>query len=480
MSKTYVKYLLTKHKKLLFVEIVILIAIIAYLNFVGGGLFGYLTNGAGANFDSVPNYQLHSVLKYFLVLNGIIMPLYLNVKYYKQNGNDLFLSLPIKKEKRFLSEMMFGWIVVVVPAFISVLFSVISGYMYDTSLFSMALQYMIVFTLFYVINCYVAVKTNNLFDSIVLVLSLAFIMTQLPGTIETLIRSNTITDAFYSIYDFSGGGTIHFINIIMCCLSPIFMLTQLFQFADTFYLNGAINVMIIIFYLVAITLMVWLTLRAYKNKRVEQYGGKTKSRICYPFMITMLCAMLLSLFLSPDMHTMGIVIAIVVIFIIFLAAFFLADRRVHFKVSYFIGFASLLVGVLLFRAVVISSDGFGTIQKNYQKNDIDIIEVSYYSANPESYSNYQINFGEDGYNAAKSELDCFLNQNIQKYKDDNRWWPQYRNPNKANIYVTILYRNHNEYLVASSGYYRFSISKDQLNKIKRLVEKYDFQVMEYE
>ena len=466
MNKPYVSYLLHKHKKLLFIEFAVFVGLIALLNVTGSNLFGILIYSGGFGYEQ--SYLLHTVMKYYLVFNAIVIPIYLNYKLYHQNGNDLYGSLPIQKEKKLFSEMVFGFVLVSVPALIVVIISCFTGFMSDYLILQLSIQYLIVFALLYVVNFFILIKSNTTFDGILLIIVALIIFWQFPYILQRFAADNTIGNVDYSYFTYEGGqGNVIF--YMTCFLSPVFMLTQIFSISG--FAGVDLNGLIILGFYLLLTIGVTLfTLISYKNKKIEQYGGKTTSRAAYPLLISLLCGMFCMTFFTSGASTPGILIGILVVFVIYLCFFFVAQRKVQVKSIYIVWFVLILSSVYFARLICVSTEGFYSVLKDYDSIEVNNVEIA--TSIGDTYIVYSVSdLNDDKWASLELDLTNLQNEMNQNYITNNRWWPEKKSSQECWVHITYIQQEKEMY---SSKSYSYDIKEKYIEKVEQLLARYGF------
>ncbi len=474
MSKKYLTYLLKKHQKLIFVEFSILAGLIAYLILVNGnvynGMFSYnMHNPGGAAY-----YLMHSVLKYFFVINAVVVPIYLHSKLYKQEGSDLYNALAMKREKRLFSEMVFGWIVVSLPAIVLVVVSKITGFMSDPFMFTFGIKYLVAFTVLYVVNHYLLVKCNNLFDAILIVVLVTLIFGIFPSIIQSFISGNLPGGGTPHIYD---GVTMSPVYLVLCCLSPTYMMTEIFSLQSYAFKINPILTIILLVQLASIVIITLLTLIAYKNKKTENYGGITTSRAVYPLMSFVFCMMILTNFFTNDYSNITIFITILVTFVIYLGFQFIANRKIKCKSSYLISFVVLLCCVYTFRLISVSSDGFNSINRSYGDDKNIAMEITYMQmqGGVSLYEVYRLDTISIADEKLFNDFKHLQNRINEQFKQKNRWWPKQRNTEEIGEVTIAYFTKEEEKTYQNYTSYYYYIDFEQWVDIKELMDKHGFE-----
>lgn len=137
----------------------------------------------------------------FACVLATIVPLFeFNFKMRKVNI-DQYYSLPIKREKLYLSTFIFGFIEIVIPVTISYIYGVLSVYikpsMFHNIHFISFYFVLIALTfLLYSIVTFVYTRNNTVVDGLINLLFVCFVGALISGTIRYVIRDNEVFNNF--------------------------------------------------------------------------------------------------------------------------------------------------------------------------------------------------------------------------------------------------------------------------------------------
>lgn len=435
MNKTYLKHLLKRNKKLIIIQFIIVIALYCYSALVNYPIYnGYSTNAYGL----FSLFGIGDGIKIYLYGCVIIYPIYLNLKNYKQNGNDFLLSLPINKEKRYLNELVFSWLLIFIPYLIWVFINYLvpNHSVMENNELNVLFRYLIIIlpiSTLYLLNSLISVKSNNLMDAIILVATLNLTLYFLSSIVESFIDSNSFGGSISSIHydkEITGLGYYSY-SLVTVALSFCFPYESVRSLLSC-TMNNFIFVHIVLYCIYSVILL-FLNLIIYKNKRSEEYGGQTVSKLGYPLIISIMTC---GLMLFTGIHLYSSVI----IFCIYMGSYFLAERKISFSFRKILVFAGIVLFILSLRTLYVGTKGFGSYE-SYQKLDtINRIHV-YFSGNGREVLELNMEdlseFKQDEQVKIKKELEKTQNKLIEDYCNKNLWWKT--NSTNDVIFMNISY-----------------------------------------
>lgn len=437
MNKTYLKHLLKRNKKLIIIQFIIVIALYCYSALVNSG---YSSNAYGL----FGLFGIGDGIKIYLYGCAIIYPIYLNLRNYKQNGNDFLLSLPMNKEKRYLNELVFSWLLIFIPYLIWIFinFLVPNHNVMENYELNVLFRYLIIIlpiSTLYLLNSLIALKSNNLMDAIILVATLNLTLYFLPSIVESFIDSNSCGGSISSIHynrEITGFGYYPY-SLVSIALSFCFPYESVRSLLS--YLMNNFMFIYIILYGIYSVILLFLNLIIYRNKRSEEYGGQTVSKFGYPLIISiMTCGLMLITGIN--------LYSSVIIFCIYMGAYFLAERKISFSFRKILVFAGIVLFIISLRTLYVGTKGFGSYD-SYQKLDsIDRIHV-YFSGNEIEYLELKMEdlseFKQDEQVKIKKELEKTQNRLVEDYCNKNLWWKT--NSSNDVIFMNIIYYQDKEY-----------------------------------
>lgn len=447
MNKQYFTYLLKKNKKMLLVLFAITIALYCISNVNTGYLYGVVDKE-----------------KIFLYACITIIPIYIHLKNYKQNGNDLLLSLPISKEKRYLNELVFGWLLIMLPYLAITVVKYLMGtderYLHN-SIYMLIRNILILFPYMtlYLMNAFIAVKSNNLIDAIILIITINFGIYILPNCLVMFFNENEVAKGIgdYFSQHKEMGGLISNKDIIESYFSP---------YAATRLLKGYIppkdnaftilNTSLIFIYFIYSIILGFLNIIYYRNKKSETCGERTTSRLGYPLAIILITFILITC--VNVLHNLLIVfICYLFIFVVYIGAYWIAERKLSIsfkKIGLFVG---IIACSLVLRTSFVYTYGFSTYHSYRSIEDVDelIIRIYDFDSNVSFLSNVSSN-DDKKQQELKAILIDIQDQLVEDYRTNNLWW--YKQPLQSKTHLDIYYNGDKTYAFNKS--YSYILDKE--------------------
>lgn len=471
MNKNYFKYLLKKNKKLIIVQFLVLIALYCYSNINPWSYNSYLLMGF---------FVLKDFIKVYLYACVIIYPIYLTSKNYKQNGNDINLSLPITKEKRYLNELIFGWLIIFIPYLIWILVNHITGYLYIESQFgdTSLLKYFLIIlptTLIFLLNCLIAIKSNSLFDAITVIILTNVIIIVLPYVFDIFFSANStgkslsvINELYFNnhnnkIYTES----INFVSFLFLLICPYQLYRNLIYGQFDLYM-----LMSIIAYFMMIVILLFLNLIAYKNKKSEDYGSKKHNKYMYSSIIFLITFMLLLLVVSQS-RLIVVCIWLVTIFSFYIGTFCLAERNISISVKKILVYLLLITCAITFRMSYVYTRGFGYLHSYRSIEEIENIII--YMSDKTLKLSDDVRYDKQQKENIQAELINIQDELIDKYCNENLWWKA--EDADVHSYFSVMYDG-NEILDTEKNYVYYVDPQIQKEIMQRL-ESIGFDINEY-
>lgn len=471
MNKNYFRYLLKKNKKLIIVQFLILIALYCYSNI---NLRTY------NNYLLVVFFGLKDFIKVYLYACVIIYPIYLISKNYKQNGNDINLSLPITKEKRYLNELIFGWLIIFIPYLIWILVNHITGYLYieSQSVDSALLRYVLIIlptTLIYLLNCLIAIKSNSLFGAVTIIILTNLIILILPYVFEIFFSANStgkslsvINNLYFNnhnsrIYTES----INFASFLFLLICPYQLFKNLIYGQFDLYM-----LMSIIIYFMMIVILLFLNLITYKNKKSEDYGSKKHNKYMYSSIICLISFMILLLVISQSRLNV-VCIWLVTIFCFYIGTFCLAERNISISFKKILVYLLLITCAITFRISYVYTRGFGSLHSYRSIEEIENIII--YMGDENLKLSDDVRYDKKQKENVQAELINIQDELVDKYCDENLWWKA----EDADVYsyFNVMYDG-NEILDIEKNYVYYVDPQIQKEIMQRL-ESIGFDIKEY-
>lgn len=315
MNSNYLKYLFKQNKK-----IIILIALIGF------ALCPVILGLNTMNYKDTYYYSYDSMLLPFGIYLGVqilltyVIPL-INFRFmhYKRSV-DTFLSLPIKRKVLFNTITTFSLLEFIVPFIINVflgsLVVVFKGYPYNLGYVILYLVLSIgLLIALYFINTFITLKCNNTIDSIICMLA----YTLLPFVAYIgYIR-------MYDIYTYGTTKYIFIENYQSIITMIISCLTYLYKAFNIEMEIGFVPLWYGIYLLIGVVALVF-SVRSFEQRKAEDSEQLTDSKLMYKLLIPLYTVVCISFFAIKD-GLRNYLLAIMVIFIIYCIATFIANRQ---------------------------------------------------------------------------------------------------------------------------------------------------------
>lgn len=371
MYKAYFKELLKKYK--------ILVGSFALLAIVALPIF---------MFHSVENY--HVIINDFYQttpdlywqdhLNNLSKPIYglvvvaviiisvlLNIESFKMQAVDFFSVLPLRKEKKKMTEYLFGWSSIFVPLIIGYLITIMV--LYRSSRFDL--------------KAYLCIVGTDLSSGILLYSLMMLVLTLCTSYkeafINVMIMLGSIIYFPFAIRSFMGDFGMfgsHFLDDEGEILSQFFssILTNI-NYNFSFYLSGKNSLIIIVLHLVCSIFTVFGLYVFSKKKRAEDTGIKRKNYLLYYICVGVSVIVLLQNF-SADKW-----VAILFIFLFYFILSVLFERSKK-NILCTLGVVMLsLISLFGMRQLLISTEFFGSFRSYKTVEGVSNLIIQYYPEN---------------------------------------------------------------------------------------------------
>lgn len=431
MNKTYLKHLLKRNKKLIIIQFLILITLYCYSN------INPFTNNI---YLYMRLFGLKDIINTYLYACVIIYPIYLISKNYKQNGCDLNLSLPITKEKRYLNELIFGWIIIFIPYIIWIFLNYFTGYLRVETLNSVHILFrsmliILPMTVIFLLNCLISIKSNHLFDAILIVITSNLAIFILPYTLDVFFSNNSIGSSLSVIsdyifnYDILSVEPLHFASFLFLLICPYqFIRVLLYGQFDMYML------MAIALYLMMVVLLLFLNLITYRNKKSEDYGSKKHNKYMYSSIICLITFMILLLVISQSKLNV-VCIWLVTIFCFYIGTFCLAERNISISFKKILVYLLLIACTIIFRITYVYTYGFGCFHDYRSIEEVEKITIS------TSYGimvpSNDIRYDKEKLQRLNEELLVIQDELVEKYRNNNLWRKE--EDTNSYKYINIMY-----------------------------------------
>ncbi len=331
MNKNYFNYLVTQNKKQLLVLFLLGFAFVPVITMI---------NVDPYNMDNPYSYgsSLSGFILYSVLLIGLtyIVPLF-NYRFiqYKRSC-DTFLSLPIKRETLCNTVTVFSLALMYVPYIINVIFGaivlIVKGYPFVIGSFIAYLVIsLLLVSVLYFMNTLIVLKCNNSIDSVICMIGYSL----LPVVIYLAFAE------FMDMYTFGVNGFYNFDwpqSIHTMIASTGFFLYHAFSIAT----NQAFNYCWCVFYLaLGLVFGAWSAI-TFVKRNAESSEQISDSQWMYRLLIPLYAFFTLTFFtVSAGMS--DTIITVIVVFIIYSVATFIANRKVALSKWSIVAFIGVVI-----------------------------------------------------------------------------------------------------------------------------------------
>lgn len=331
MNKNYFNYLVTQNKKQLLVLFLLGFTFVPVITMI---------NVDPYNMDNPYSYgsSLSGFILYSVLLIGLtyIVPLF-NYRFiqYKRSC-DTFLSLPIKRETLFNTVTVFSLALMYVPYIINVILGaivlIVKGYPFVIGSFIAYLVIsLLLVSVLYFMNTLIVLKCNNSIDSVICMIGYSL----LPVVIYLAFAE------FMDMYTFGVNGFYNFDwpqSIHTMIASTGFFLYHAFSIAT----NQAFNYCWCVFYLaLGLVFGAWSAI-TFVKRNAESSEQISDSQWMYRLLIPLYAFFTLTFFtVSAGMS--DTIITVIVVFIIYSVATFIANRKVALSKWSIVAFIGVVI-----------------------------------------------------------------------------------------------------------------------------------------
>ena len=461
MSKmSYFKYLVKRYWKLELVISAILFMVLSVSHVISIGtnqyVYGSLSSQAIAVADSVMQ-SLYIMTIFFSCGFSCFTPIYLNYYLYRKQSSDLYLSLPMKREKMFDVHFLYGCVSVLLPTMICFMIPVIAlwfkGMKFTALPFQMLGFIILINIILQCINTLLSIKANKQLDAIVAVFG--FLIVPLVIILSVNLSSNILLNNVLIGYT-AWMDELTYLNVLSRLISLPYVAFGSFE-----YTGGSVYQIMLsehsILYLLwwcLIGIIALLYARVcYQKKPWEHSEQYTSSKLIYPLMIHSGLAAILVLVTLIDELSAFKVILIGITFLGYLVVMFFAKRNIKFKWQYAMAFALVYGCTSVFTWSFESTKGYGLIKETPDQADIYKVSVNF------SFWNEDI-YGEYDYFATSEEFDTYyqLTKELpEKCLDDSQYAEgsvlfRYQLKDGRELYRDYTFFNQDAYQLAHALY----------------------------
>ncbi len=361
MNKVYFKYLLHTNRNIIAVLFMTCFLIYPFMIFFVDRQMFY-----SQALDACIWYS------FILMILTFCIPIYMQNKRLKKKSVDTFYSLPIKKEKMYHTEMIFGLFLVFVPWVFNYLLGISQYWIKEGSLASgkevlILIACLIYGFIQYSMNYFLVGKCNNVLDGVITLFAYDFLPVVIFVVAGSFIDMNTVGINAYDVVNFAN----------MSVHGAMYSLVYYFIYRlhySTLFLNFPIGFLFLLLHCILGILAYREAWRDYVCKPLEEAEQKTTSAWSYRFLIPIYCM----LYLSLATYNNGIEIMTitgVLVFLGYLAATFVSNRAIKISARSLVFFASVLLVMNIFTYVFRENKAFGLNEMfptDYAYVDLDL------------------------------------------------------------------------------------------------------------
>ncbi len=449
--KDYLMYLIKRNRNLLFLLIgVFLIAhTLTVFTFPDNWMYDI-------KLIDLKTLTIGAIITLVILVNLIVLVIHRSLM--KVASCDMYYALPLAKQKQTLVITMYGWILIFIPFLLSSVLTILFAPLPSNirhGLIPLYLSLLIIMSAYYLFNTLLVLKCNSTKDAVIILAMYAVIFWFVLTRIDLFIMQNTF------------GGTANllsdsFFNLIPSLISPFAML--IYQNLSSF--NETKTIIALIAYVVYAIVFVYFIIRIAKNRKGEDAGAITTSKITYPFALSAIIVILLSTSLTTYADMTRLMSLYVFLFVGYIGVNFIAQRNFQFKARHIIVFViSILVSFGL-RFVYVTSDGFGNSVafRNIEPEKIESIYYLDYNRVNDDKSEIQVD-AKNCNEAYKASMEI---QEMLFVSFKRNALSFYSKPRVENGVITIMLIDENN----DNSQYYYTFTDTESAEIKEILEKY--------
>ena len=378
--KKYLRYYINSNKR--YIILICLILFLAMPFLMLNSILGFYSSPLQAYETGVISVSTVSVVAGCIL--SFIIPIF-NFRYlYKKSSNELYFSLPIKREKLFNYTYLSGLILLLLP--LLVYYFICYGYCaiifpgvrllfkFLPLVFILLLSILLVAQ--YTIFTFLSVKCNNILDSI-LINGSYVVMPLIVFVTAQVFFEKQISQILGNI----GGSVSEFL--------PVDMLTSIASLPSVIYvvienLNIALlgyyiekscfmeTIPYVIYWVIIGIICFWFGRKAFIVRKPEEAQERTTTIFGYPVIITVVTFSLLLYIIN---WSTDLIISSVMIAMLYFCMIFFSNRKIKVKGIHVLIFAVLYVGTFGFGQIYTKTSGFGLVKEFVDASTVEQVEV---------------------------------------------------------------------------------------------------------
>lgn len=330
---------------------------------------------------------------YSLFLVGMVLPVLQFQFFMKKKSCDMYLHLPIKKERFFWIQYGMGLIWMLFPMIPMLVVMLLhpATLTYASFLVTFSLVVYLIAVITYSMNVFFVVRCNSIWDAIAVVVGLNLACMLLAIALETLVYDVTSMTYVSSIYLTEVPSILY-----QVFFHPVFVLNQLlnagmsefnqmnqlsYSFMDAWQNvmsnQEMIGVWAMVYWTALLFGFVFFSYRTYCKRKMEVSEQRTSDWCVYPLLIFLLTTALL---------LQGIFGGFTFLFtlVVFVALHFLAQHQVAFHISMVFSFVGICLFVIGLMKVLTVTNVFGLLQEIPNQEDVQYYQIEVALAQPET------------------------------------------------------------------------------------------------
>lgn len=352
----YSLYLMRQNKKLVILLNVILAVLIC-------GIEGTLLLTSG--FDGYSAIIYIILMSAFLALViSVIVPIYMMKMLYHKKSSDFYYALPIKRRDVYITHVIFGFLVSMLPIILYYMIGSLFAYRADPSLvqdLDITVSYLAkilgvilinMFAMQAMIN-FIAVRCNNLVDTLLLIG--CYIIMPFVLLVSMTVYFDQLVDHMAKGYGNYLGIDFLLNNVLIYVSIPT---------TTTYQLDKMMNMSAwdwnALYWFVVSMILYLLSARYYIKRKAEQSESITNFHMGYPLMIvaSVLCIMLIGFGLNLSKG-----ITIIFTLLVYFLLLFIWKRKIYLTIKSVGVYVCLLVMCVCLQFVFVKTNGFHRIQE---------------------------------------------------------------------------------------------------------------------
>lgn len=390
MSKiNYFKYLIKKYWKLEAVIAAVMLVFITLSKVLMLDTDGYTYGSLWS--DSTAVLELYVTTTYISCAISCFTPVYLNAYLYRKNSCDLYLSLPMKREKMFNTHFIYGCLSVIVPMIpcylITIVYYMLNGINVSIYALYILIVLIVVNVILQAVTTLFSVKSNRLLDAIVAVFG--FLIVPLI-CVSCINGAFDVLTSYFIVGHMNGAHDFLVIKHLEGLISLPQTALSFFGTTDFGMYMNEYRIFYLVWWMLIGVLAYFYAHKSYVQRASEDSEQYTSSKLIYPLMIH---AGLISILFYVSAFAQGYVSKafwLILMFVGYFIALAFAERKIQWKKTTVLIFIASYVVINLFSRSYVQTNGYGLLYELPQVEQISTINAEYYLWDDDIYGNNQI------------------------------------------------------------------------------------------